>query len=91
VRLSGGGDGTLSVLATPEVDTKRYPNVFNLDMRLAKTVKVGRAGLTLSGEAFNVLNNDVVLSQFRWNGATFGRIEEIIAPRTFRVGARFQF
>ncbi len=91
VRVSVPRDGAQNVLHSAEVDSVRYPNVFNLDMRLAKNVKLGRAGLTVSGEVFNALNNDVVLSQFRNSGATFGRIEEIIAPRTFRVGARFTF
>lgn len=91
LRVTVPRDGAQSVLVSPEVDATRYPNVFNLDLRLAKNIKLGRAGLTVSGEAFNVLNNDVVLAQFRQSGATFGRIEEIIAPRTFRVGARFTF
>ena len=91
VRLSAGSDGTLSVLATPEVDTQRYDNLYNVDLRLAKTINLGRARMIFSGEAFNVFNNDVVLARFRWAGPTFRRIEEILAPRTFRVGARFVF
>ena len=72
-------------------------------LRLAKTFKFGGAGLTFSAEAFNVLNNDVVLSRSRQaNTGTFistiagavpgsGRIEEIIAPRILRVGVNFAF
>ena len=37
-------DGTLRALATPEVDTNRYDNVWNLDLRLAKTIKFGGVG-----------------------------------------------
>jgi hypothetical protein len=103
VRLAAGRDGNTQALATPEIDTKRYPNVWNVDLRLAKTIKFGAAGLTFSAEAFNVLNNDVVLSRSRQaNTATFvstiagaesgiGRIEEIIAPRIVRLGVNFSF
>jgi hypothetical protein len=84
-------DGSQNILVTPEVDTNRYDNVFNFDVRLAKNVKIDRAALTLSVEAFNLFNNDVVLSRSRSVGATFNRIEEIIAPRTLRLGARFSF
>jgi hypothetical protein len=50
-----------------------------------------------------MLNNNVILSRFRTaNSAAFvdalagaesglGRIEEILAPRTFRLGARLTF
>jgi hypothetical protein len=102
---SSGQDGTLRALATPEIDTKRYDNVWNVDLRLAKTIKFGDAGLTLAAEWFNILNNDVVLSRFRQaTSANFtnvsqgadpanglGRIEEIISPSIFRLGARFSF
>jgi hypothetical protein len=91
VRAAAGSDGTLSILATPEVDTNRYDNLWNFDLRLAKNIKIQRSALTLSAEVFNVTNNDLVLSRFRYTGATLGRVEEIIAPRTIRLGARFSF
>jgi hypothetical protein len=102
---SSGQDGTLRALAVEKIDSNRYDNVWNVDLRLAKTIKFGDAGLTLAAEWFNVLNNDVVLSRFRQaNSAAFtnvsqganpgqglGRIEEIISPSIFRLGARFSF
>jgi carboxypeptidase family protein len=103
VRLAAGRDGSLQALATPEVDTVRYPSVFDLDLRLAKTIKFGGAGLTLSAELFNALNNNVVLGRSRQaNTGTFistiagaepglGRIEEILAPRVLRVGVNLTF
>lgn len=103
VRLPSGRDGQTQALATPAIDTNRYDNVWNVDLRLAKTVKFGGAGLTLSAEAFNLLNNDVVLSRSRQaNTGTFistiagaepgiGRIEEIISPRIVRMGVSLTF
>jgi hypothetical protein len=102
---SGGADGTMPALATAEIDSKRYDNVWNLDLRLAKTVKLGHSGMILSAEWFNVLNNNVVLSRYRYaNGGSFtnvsqgadvaaqlGRIEEILVPSIFRFGVRFTF
>jgi hypothetical protein len=102
--LPAGRDGTQSrALATSEVDSNRYDNLWNLDLRLAKTIRLGGAGLTLAAEWFNVMNNDVVLSRYRFaNAGPFtstvagaqpglGRIEEIIVPSIFRFGARFTF
>ncbi len=104
LRVSGGRDGTVSFLATPEVDTNRHPNVWDADLRLAKNIKLGsQVALSVSAELFNVFNNNVVLSRVRQaNSSSFtstiagaepgrGRIEEILAPRTFRLGARFSF
>lgn len=104
LRLSAGGDGTLSALATPAVDTNRYSNIWNLNLRLAKMVKFGKgAGVTLSAEWFNTLNAGTVLGRYRYaNSSSFtntsqgaepgiGRIEEIMAPGVFRLGARLSF
>jgi hypothetical protein len=104
IRLTAGRDSAINFLATPDVDTNRYPNVWDADLRLAKNIKLGRqVALSLSAELFNAFNNNVVLSRTRQaNSAAFtstiagaepglGRIEEILAPRTFRLGARFSF
>jgi Carboxypeptidase regulatory-like domain/TonB-dependent Receptor Plug Domain len=104
VRLSGGRDGTNPALATIPIDSNRYDNVWDMDLRLAKTIKFkGNAGVTLSAEWFNVLNNNFVMGRYRYaNNASFintsqgaisgaGRVEEILAPSVFRFGARLHF
>ena len=103
LRLSAGRDGTLTALAVPEVDTNRYGNLWNLDLRLAKNIKLGSSAVTLSAEAFNVFNNNLVLSRFRFaNSGSFtstiagaapgmGRVEGIVSPRIIRFGARLSF
>ncbi|MEO8359623.1 MAG: carboxypeptidase regulatory-like domain-containing protein [Vicinamibacteria bacterium] len=87
-----GADATTRILAG-SVDGARYADVWNLDFRLARNSKIGRITITPSIELFNALNNDVVLSRARDAGsvATFGRVEEVISPRIFRVGARLSF
>jgi hypothetical protein len=101
--LGAGRDGTLQALAVPEVDSTRLNTLWNLDLRLAKNIKFGGSAVTLSAELFNVFNNDLVLSRFRFaNSSSFtstvagaeagmGRVEEVISPRILRVGARFSF
>jgi hypothetical protein len=92
ISRSIGSDGTMRMLATPEVDTDRYDNIWDIDLRLAKNIRLGKEGaLTLSAELFNTLNNDVILSLNRTAGVNLGRVEEIIAPRTLRLGARLSF
>jgi hypothetical protein len=104
-RLAGGRDSTLAVLVTPTVDSRRYDTLWDADVRLARTIRFGGAGLTLAAEAFNVFNNDVVLSRSRQtNSATFlstiagaepanqlGRVEEVISPRIVRLNVSFSF
>jgi hypothetical protein len=103
VRTAAGRDGNVQALATSKIDSNRFDNLWNIDLRLAKTVKLGRAGVTLSAEAFNVFNNDLVLSRSRQaNTGTFtstiagaepglGRIEELISPRIVRAGISLTF
>ena len=79
------------ILATA-VDATRYDNLWNLDFRLGRNSKIGRVTITPSVELFNALNNDLVLSRARnANSGTLGRVEEVISPRIFRVGARLSF
>jgi hypothetical protein len=103
VVTSMGSDGSEPALATGTSDKLRYETVTNLDLRLAKTFRFGRTGLVVSAEWFNVFNSSLVLSRYRFatgtaftateSGATGdrGRIEEIISPSIFRIGARFTF
>jgi hypothetical protein len=97
-----GDDGSLRVLADgQQVETIRYPNVYNLDLRLAKNVKLGGSTVVLSAELFNVFNENTELNRGRrassaaYNPVTksgaFGRLDEILNPRVARFAVRFQF
>jgi outer membrane receptor protein involved in Fe transport len=93
LNVRAGSDGTLKVLATPSVETNRYSNVWDLDMRFAKNIKLGRTALTLAAEGFNLFNSNTTLQAGRQvnSASTFGQIQEILNPRVFRLGARFSF
>jgi Carboxypeptidase regulatory-like domain/TonB-dependent Receptor Plug Domain len=80
------------VLAVP-VGDNRLPNIWNLDMRLAKNLNVGssfKVGLTV--DAFNILNAGTTLRQVDTPDAdSFNRIDEILNPRLVRFGLRLTF
>jgi hypothetical protein len=89
----GSAEGAKNVLVD-DVDTHRMPNITNLDLRVAKDLRLGPAGLTLSVDVFNVLNADTVLQRnldYRRTTTQQHRITEILSPRVFRVGARVTF
>ncbi len=89
---TGAFEGTVNVLAVPAVDANRLPTLFDIDLRLAKNVKIGGSSLTLSAEAFNLLNSNTELNRVSNAGsAVFNRLEEVMAPRIVRVGVRYGF
>ena len=97
VRASAGADGAVRALATPTVDENRYPNLWDLDLRLAKIFKISSGPsfaprIIVSADLFNVFNSDTVLSRNRQFGsAAYRSINEILSPRILRVGVKFQF
>jgi hypothetical protein len=99
---TGNGEGTRGVLLGNPTDF-RLQNVYELDLRLEKTVPLfSKADLTLSAELFNALNSNTVLQresdatpQCDTNGknctGAAGTILEIQNPRAVRIGARISF
>ena len=89
----GTSEGNKFVLIDEDPATRRHKDVTNLDLRLAKDLRLmGGVGLTLSLDAFNVFNNQTILQRNTRLGIASGnRITELISPRVFRVGARLTF
>jgi hypothetical protein len=80
------------VLAVSTTDQIRLKSLWDLDVRLAKTLRFGGSSVTLAGEIFNALNANTEL--YRNPSATstsFNRLDEILAPRIARLSARFTF
>jgi len=91
-QASEGADGSRRALGTATFDATRYPNLWDVDVRVAKTVNVSRVKFLLSADVFNVLNAGTTLALGRnIQAADFGTINEIIAPRILRLGVKFQF
>jgi hypothetical protein len=90
---AGDIDGVIYVLADgTKVDTERFPNLWDLDLRLAKRLTLGKANLTLAAEMFNVFNSNTEMNRINQaNSTAFGRLDEILAPRIVRFGARVTF
>ena len=73
VRGSAGADGAIRTLATATVDENRYPNLWDLDLRLAKTFKFSAGSfaprVVLSADLFNVFDSGTVLGRNRQLGS----------------------
>ncbi len=90
--LSAGGDGTVRALAAKNIDDVRYPNLWDLDLRLSKNLTFQRVTLQLSADVFNTFNAGTILQRNRNLGSTaFNAINEIISPRIARVGVKLKF
>ncbi len=86
---------------TVEGHAGRYDWVRLLNLRVAKTVKVGKHSIEGILDGFNMLNSNVVLSQVNTNGTNYlkplptgtgaATAEAIPAPRIFRISARYAF
>jgi hypothetical protein len=87
-----GQDGSQRVLISPETDTYRFANLWNMDLRLAKAVKAGRTGMTLSADLFNVWNANTELNRNRnADSPAFRRLSQNLSPRILRLGVRMTF
>ncbi|HEV8432534.1 MAG TPA: hypothetical protein VGR95_03910, partial [Thermoanaerobaculia bacterium] len=87
------GEGQKLLLAENQTDAFRHPNLTEVDLRLQKDLHFQRVGLTLSVDAFNILNDQTVLQRdvTRLNRSTSNNITELQSPRVFRLGARLSF
>jgi len=82
-----GGDSTLSVLVTPQIDYFRYPDLWNTDLRAARTFKAGTVSLRGILDCFNVFNaNTVLVRNNNIASTSFNSIAQNLSPRIFRVG-----
>jgi hypothetical protein len=71
LRLPAGADGTNSALAVNSIDEFHYDDLWNLDLRLAKTFKIKRAGLTPGRRVVQRFNTDLVLAPAYANNTSF--------------------
>jgi hypothetical protein len=87
-----GADGPVNVVVGP-LDLQRYDSVWDVDVRLAKTIPLGGSShLAVTLDCFNLFNSGVVLSQVRQlNSSNAGSLYDIINPRILRYGVRLSF
>ncbi len=90
---SGALDGTVRVLADgSNIDDQRFASLWDFDLRLAKNFRAGGTRVTLSAEVFNLFNAATELKRINdFSSTAYNRLDEILAPRIVRFGARLSF
>ena len=87
------------------LDTYRYPNLYQLDLRLQKTLQIGPITVTPAVELFNVANSNTLLNSSPMRAGTsrlakagssmpydyFDTTIEIQSPRIVRLGIQVSF
>jgi hypothetical protein len=82
-----GADSTVNVLVSPQIDTFRYPNLWNTDLRAARQFTFNTVRLRAIVDAFNVFNaNTDLVRNNNVLSPTFNAIAQNLSPRIFRVG-----
>ncbi|MEI6613714.1 MAG: carboxypeptidase regulatory-like domain-containing protein [Chrysiogenales bacterium] len=73
--------------------SERYKTFSMLDLRLEKMFQISNIGrLFVSLDGFNILNSSYVLDkETSMNSSRFGQPYQILNPRVFRLGLRFDF
>ncbi len=91
-QVSLGTDGSRRVLVSPELDSIRLDNLWNLDLRAAKTFRFGATSIEAIADVFNVFNANTALVRNRnYDSPTFQQISTNLSPRILRLGARLMF
>jgi Carboxypeptidase regulatory-like domain/TonB-dependent Receptor Plug Domain len=87
-----GADTGLSVLVTPQIDTFRYDNLWDTDLRVARTFKLRAVSLRAIGDVFNVTNaNTVLIRNNNVLSTAFNTIGQNLSPRILRIGLTVTF
>jgi hypothetical protein len=82
-----GADSSLQVLVTPQIDSFRYPNLWNTDLRAAKEFRFNQVKVRGILDCFNVFNANTALVRNNNIGSTsFNTLAQNLSPRIFRVG-----
>ena len=84
------GDGARTVRVEP-ITANRYPNIQIFDLRLDKSFQLPRYGkVTFQFDGFNLTNSGAITA-FRTTTVNYREVTELLAPRIFRVGFRWDF
>jgi hypothetical protein len=89
VLLVGSDGRKVAVQATPRADSFRYPDVYQLDMRLEREVRRGDFRAVFGIDVFNLLNDTpALLRQRELNSPSGNALVEAVGARTLRLGIR---
>ena len=87
-----GGDSALSVLVTPTMDYFRYDNLWDTDVRLARTFKFPSLSRARDRRPLQHLQREHRARPEQQHPATtFNAIVQNLSPRIFRIGVEVNF
>jgi hypothetical protein len=91
VSVNMPGDGA-RVFRVEPIDANRYPAISIVDLRLDKSFTLPKqAGkVTFQLDGFNLANSGAITS-FRQTTVNYREVTELLSPRIFRVGFRWDF
>lgn len=71
--------------------SRQEPHQTTFNARLGKKLSVGRTAMNLSFDVLNVTNSNAITNVSYVSGPSFGRVTDILPPRTVRMGVTFDF
>ena len=101
--IDAAGVSNTYLLQIDNLDTFRYDNVYELDLRIARPFNLSGVQIIPTAEIFNVANANTVLQRYQRTGdyrvstgnftqnAFFNQILEVQSPRILRLGLTVNF
>src|SRR5262249_9263184 len=81
------GSDSLNVLVSPRIDSFRYDNVWNTDIRIAREFAFPTVRIRVIGDVFNLTNANTALLRVNNIGASnFNALSQNVTPRLLRLG-----
>ena len=90
LNTTGLTQGAITLTVEPQ-GTFFYDTVTLVDLRLSKSVTVGRSKIEGLLDLFNINNSPAVLTRNNQTGTTFGGVLTTVNPRIARLGIRWTF
>ena len=82
-----GADSGITVLLSPEIDSFRYPNLWNTDIRVARQFRMDRLQLRAIVDVFNIMNANTALVRVSdITSTSLNALAQNLSPRIARVG-----
>lgn len=82
--------GTVTIPILP-LQTQFEERLTQVDVRLARTFRMGRARLQAKFDVYNVFNASTILAVNPQHGPSWLQPTFILSPRTFKFGAQLDF
>ena len=86
--LASGPNGRYTVHLF-EQDKYFEPRLIQLDVRLTKVLRLGRARTRLSADIYNLFNDDAILAMQTTFGSQYRRPQQVMNGRLFKFGVQF--